>query len=53
MPAPRLLSRVVVLNALLDSYKARIEELERINRSLLAGYDERGDEIQRLMRVKD
>ena len=54
MPAvmPRL-SRRAVLQALLDGYQARIEELERINTALLAGYNERGDVIHVLARMKD
>lgn len=50
---PKRLTHRAVLNAVIESYKARIEELERVNEALKASYEERGRVIKELTRAKD
>ncbi len=49
---PKRLTHRAVLNAVIESYKARIEELERVNEALRKSYDERGKVIAELARQR-
>ncbi len=50
---PRRITHRAVLNAVIESYRERIAELERVNEALRKSYDERGAVIKELSRAKD